>query len=201
MRPGSSRIALQQCTAHATAHSEQRDARRHRPMFSKNFLTPSSQPLLARIVPLVIAAQGLVELTQQVLLLGRQIDRRLDHHATEQVSDRAAAHRANALFAQAKHSPGLRLRRNLERHVSIQSWHVDLAAENRRREADRHLAGEVTAIALEDRVLADLNLDVQITGRSTVAPGFPFTGEADPIPVVDTGRNLTVRVFGRRIRP
>src|SRR6185295_14859182 len=44
-------------------------------------------------------------------------------------------------------------------------------------------------------MLADLNFDVQITGWPAVAPGFPFTPEADAIAVVDAGRNLDRQRF------
>ncbi len=42
---------------------------------------------------------------------------------------------------------------------AVESGDLDLAAESGLREADRDLADQVVAVPLEERVLADLNLD------------------------------------------
>ena len=64
------------------------------------------------------------------------------------------------------------------------------AAERRRHEADRHLAGQVRAVALEDRMLADDDLDIQVAGRPAIAARFALAGEPDAVAVVDAGRHL-----------
>ena len=46
------------------------------------------------------------------------------------------------------------------------------------------------AVALEDRVLAHVNLDVQIARRSAVAPRLALAGEADAIAGIDARGNL-----------
>src|SRR5690606_9920606 len=45
-------------------------------------------------------------------------------------------------------------------------------------------------VALEDRVLADVDLHVKVTGGAAVFAGFPLAREPDAIAVVDAGRNL-----------
>src|SRR5215469_18276238 len=115
------------------------------------------------------------------------MNRRLHRDPTEEIAPRVAAHRLDAFVAQAKDAPGLGLRRDFHCHITTESRHFDRAAECRGREADRHLTAQVLAIPLEDRVLAHVDLDVQITWRPTVAPGLPFTGETDAIARVDAG--------------
>src|SRR5690606_39165421 len=57
----------------------------------------------ARAVPLAAARDRLVEAPQRLLLLGREIDRRLDLHAAEQIAAARRPHRAHALAFQPEH--------------------------------------------------------------------------------------------------
>src|SRR6185503_3928521 len=103
---------------------------------------------------------------------------------------RAAAHRADALVAQAEHAAGLRAGRDLDRGLPLERRHLDAAAERRDDEADRHFAGEVRAVALEDRVFAHRDLDVEIAGRPAVPARFALAREADSVARVDAPRHL-----------
>src|SRR5215472_223888 len=116
--------------------------------------------------------------------------RGLDDHAAEEVAASAAAHRFHALVAQAKDASRLRLRRDLQHHVPVERRHRYRAAERCGRKAQRHLARKMLAVALEDRVLAHVHLDVEIAGRAAVAAGLAFAGEAHAILVVDAGRDF-----------
>jgi hypothetical protein len=62
----------------------------------------------------------------------------------------------------------------------VRSRHVDLAAERRLREADRHVADDVVAIAREQRVLADVQDDVQIALRSAVESRLALAAQLQP---------------------
>ncbi len=57
------------------------------------------------------------------------------------------------------------------------------------RDADRHLAVQIVAVALEDRMRAHPHLDVQIAGRRAGGAGFALAGKADAIAAVDTRRD------------
>src|SRR5690606_17079652 len=103
---------------------------------------------------------------------------------------RPAAHGLHALLAQSKHAPGLRLRRDLQLHLSAECRHLHGAAERGNDEADGHFTGQVAAIALEDRVLAYSNLDVQVARRSAVAAGLAFPGQTNAIARVDAFGHL-----------
>jgi hypothetical protein len=79
---------------------------------------------------------------------------------------------------------------NLDLRGTVERRDLDLAAEGREREADRHLAVEVVAVALEDAVLGEVDDDVEVAGRAAVDAGFAFAREADAIALVDAGGDL-----------
>src|SRR5690606_32292759 len=58
------------------------------------------------------------------------------------------------------------------------------------REAHRYLAGQVGAIAREQLVGIDANLDVEIPRRPAVAAGLALARQADAVAVVDTCGHL-----------
>src|SRR5690606_14904342 len=148
---------------------------------------PAPRP---RAVTLAAALYRLVEPTQHLLLLARQVHGRLDLHAAVQVSGSRGTQRAYTLALHAEHLSGLRLRRHLEDDGAVERRHLDRAAQRRGREADRHLAREVLPVAREDRVRFDVNLDVQVARRAAVASGLAFAREPYPIAVVDARRHL-----------
>ena len=49
---------------------------------------------------------------------------------------------------------------------------------------------QVVVVALEHRVLLEVNLHVEVAGRAAVDAVFAFAGEPDAIALVDAGRNL-----------
>ena len=68
--------------------------------------------------------------------------------------------------------------------------HLDLAAERQRREVHRNLAGEIVAVALEERMLLDADDDVEIAGRPALRAGFAFAGQPQALPGGDARRDL-----------
>src|SRR5690606_25180004 len=137
-----------------------------------------------------LADEGRLELLQQLALLGAEVDRGLDHRLAVQVARRAAAHRLDALVAQAEQLAGLGLGGNAQFHLAVQRRHADDVAQRRLRDADGHLAMEVVAIAHEDLVRSHPHLDVQVARRGTGRAGLAFAGEADAVAVVHAGRDL-----------
>ena len=116
--------------------------------------------------------------------------RRLDDHLAEEVSGVTRAQPLDALAAQAEDLPGLGLGRHLHLGRTVERRNIDLAAEGGLREADRHLAVKVVALALEDAVLLEVDDDVEVAGRAAVHPGLALAGEADAIALVHAGRNF-----------
>src|SRR5690606_40023929 len=98
--------------------------------------------------------------------------------STEQIALLSASHRLHAFFTQTEYAARLRLRGNLELDGAAERRHLDRAAERRDDEADRYLARQMGAIALEDRMFANANLDIQIAGRTAMSPRLARYGQA-----------------------
>src|SRR5690606_14013145 len=67
---------------------------------------------------------------------------------------------------------------------------LDLAAQCRGGEADRHLAVQVVAFALEHGVRADVDFHVQIPRPAAIDARFAVAAVTQAQALVDTGRNL-----------
>src|SRR5690606_35873180 len=137
-----------------------------------------------------LADEGRLELLQQLALLGAEVDRGLDHRLAVQVARRAAAHRLDALVAQAEQLAGLGLGGNAQFHVAAQRRHADHIAPRRLRDADGHLAMEVVAVAHEDLVWPYPHLDIKVARRRTSRTGLALAGKTDAVAAVDTGRDF-----------
>src|SRR5947209_773134 len=74
--------------------------------------------------------------------------------------------------------------------LSLERGNLHLAAECRFGERDRDLAGDVTALPLEDRVRPHDRDHVQIAGWAAVRARLAFAGEADPVAGIDAGGDL-----------
>src|SRR5688572_20738664 len=144
----------------------------------------------SRAVPLALVLDGRIENAELFLLLGRQVDGRLDLHTAEQIADTALADGAYSLPPKAQLTSGLRFGRNLQDDVTIERRHVDAAAESGHREADGDVAFQVLALPRKDRMGKDRDVDVEVARRSAVATGFAFARQANPVAVVDARRDL-----------
>src|SRR5262249_13132159 len=122
---------------------------------------------------------------QQVFLLGIERNRGLDDHPAEKVAGGSSSHRPHTLLTHPEHAAGLGFARDLEHHLAIQGGHFHRSTQRRGREADRHLAGEMTALTLEYRMLAYSDLDVQVAGRTPVAAGFALAVQTDAVTGID----------------
>src|SRR3546814_95650 len=138
----------------------------------------------------VDADKGFLELLQQFALDVGEKDWGFNHNLADQVAGTAAAHGFDSLAAQAAPLAGLVFLRNPDLGRAIEGWHIDGGAECCLREADRHLAIQVVALALKDRVWANLHIDVQIAVRRTTRPCFALASETDAVTGIDTGRDL-----------
>src|SRR6195256_4611772 len=151
---------------------------------------------LARGVLGAVRLQRLLELPDQLALLGRQMHRCLDDYAAEQVAARTPAHRLHTLVTQPEHTPGLGFGGNLQLHVTLERGHRDAAAERDHGEAHRHFAAQVLAVALEDGVFAHLHFDIQVPRRTAVASGLTLAREPHAVAVVDSGRHFHRQLAG-----
>ena len=102
----------------------------------------------------------------------------------------AVAHVAHALAAQTKHLLALGPRGNFDAGAPIQRRHLDVGAERGLRQAHRHLAVQVIAIALEDGMRLQPHLHVEIARRPAAGAGFALAREPDLVALVHARRHL-----------
>src|SRR5688572_11228430 len=96
----------------------------------------------ARVVASAVGAADRLELAQKLALALGELNRRLDHHVTEEVTGHLAAHALDALALEAERLAALRLGGNADARRAIERRDLDLAAERRGGNRDRHFAME-----------------------------------------------------------
>src|SRR5687767_320870 len=134
---------------------------------------------------------GLLELLEQLFLLGREIGRRLDVDLDVHVAALRRAHDRHALAAQAELVVALGAGRDVDaRHLAIERRHLDVAAERGLHHRDRHAAMDVGALALEELVAAHRQEYVEIARRAAARTGLALAAEADAGAVLDARRDV-----------
>ena len=94
------------------------------------------------------------------------------------------------MLAQAELIAGLGAGRDLHLRLgAVDGRHLDIAAQRGLRHAQRHAHEDVGAVALEDRMRPDRDVDVEIAGRGALATGLAFAGETDARAVLHAGRD------------
>ena len=111
-------------------------------------------------------------------------------HRKEQVAAAAARHVRHSLAAKAEDRPRLRAFRHLERFVSVERRHVDVAAERESREVQRNLARQVVALAPEERVRRNFDEDVKVARGPILRSAFALAADAQPLAIGDACGNL-----------
>src|SRR6185503_5871169 len=140
------------------------------------------------------------ELLEQLSLSRRQLLRRLDDDAHELVAGAVAVQIRHAAAAQTEHLARLCPGRYLHLEAAVERRDLDLGAERGLGDADRHLAHEVRALAREDRMLLDVEHDVEVTRRPAVIAGLALAAELQPRAGVDAGGDLHVDRVGHAPR-
>ena len=100
-------------------------------------------------MPLAARFEALLKLLKNRLLLVVEFHRRFNLNPAQQIACCPAAHRSNALAANAKQFAGLGLGGNLQLHPAIKRWHLYIATQHGRREGNRYLAIQMLAVALK----------------------------------------------------
>ena len=145
---------------------------------------------------LAVFADGGFELAEQLLLLARELGRRLDDDGDELVAARLVADVGDALAAQAEGGAGLRALGDLVADLAVERRDLDGCAERGLREGDGHLAHDIRAVTREDRVLAHRDRHEQIAVRAAVRAGVALVAHAEGLAVVDAGRDLDLDGLG-----
>src|SRR5262245_42030034 len=105
------------------------------------------------------------QFAEQLLLALGQGLRRFHQESDEQVAAPSTAQVRHALPAQVLDVPALDAGLELVRDRSVERGDLDFAAKSGLSEADRHLADQVIAVALKERVVAHVHAHDQIAAR------------------------------------
>jgi len=165
---------------------------------------PESVKQIAHFVPERFFARGLAaveaggdffKLFQQLFLAVGQVDRRFHQNVAVQIARRAGAQGFDAFTFDAHTAAGLRFFRDAQFDFAVQGRDFDFATQGCDGETDRQLAMQIQAVALEDFVFFDADVDVQIACGRAVRTRFAFAAQADALTVVDAGGNVDFNGF------
>src|SRR5690606_31310465 len=101
-----------------------------------------------------------------------------------------------ALAAQTEGLAVLGALRDVDLGLAAQGRHLDAATQRRRGQRHGHRAVQVVAVALEDLVLLDADLDVEVAGRAAIGARLAVAGRADAHAFVDARRDLDFQRLG-----
>ena len=114
---------------------------------------------------------------EQLFLPCRQMGGRLYRCAHELIPLLVAVNVADALSFEPENFSRLGPGRNLHLDFAFERRDVDLYAESRLDEADRHVTDDVQAFSNEERMRLNLNHDIEISGGTTSGAGLAFVPE------------------------
>src|SRR5690606_22167577 len=134
--------------------------------------------------------EGLVEFAQHGLLLVSQAYRGLDRDMRVEVVGIGCTQARDPLAALPEGLAGLGSFRQVDLGSPREGGHPHFTAEGGGCHGNGDLAMEIVAIALEDRVLTDPDLDEEVSRRATVDARLAVAGRADPHPVLDAGGDV-----------
>ena len=137
-----------------------------------------------------------IEFEQQVFLFAIQVDRCFYFDLAVKISLRFGPHIADAFTTQAKDPLRLALRRDLQVGPAFKGRYVDITAQGRSRQADRHFTVQVVAIAGEDRVFLEADLHIKVSRGGSRRARLPFPGEPDLIAIIHSRRDFDLQRLG-----
>src|SRR5882724_6467613 len=143
-----------------------------------------------KVRPRVFGVRSLERLDRVLQAVGRAVRRDLHHQAHVEVARRAALRIGHAAPGEAKPLPALAPPGHLEPHRPVRRRHRDGRAPDRLADRDRHLDGEVLAVAPEERVRPDLHDEVEVARRGAAAPHAALALHAHARTVAHPGGNL-----------
>jgi hypothetical protein len=138
---------------------------------AEKFLGAIEETFVQRTV--FFSAQG-GEFFQLLALLPVETSRDFHEQAREKIAAIARVNVYNAFSAEFKDLSTLGPRWDFEICLPLESGNGDFAAERGERERDRNFTIEIIFFALEDRVLFDVDDNVEITGSAAANAGLPI---------------------------
>src|SRR5437879_353414 len=143
-----------------------------------------------KVRPRVLGVRSFERLDRVLQAVGRAVGRHLHHQTHVEVARRAALRIGHAPPGEAKPLPALAPPGDLQPHRPVRRRHRDGRAADRLADRDRHLDGEVLAVAVEERVRPDLHDEVEVARRGAAAPDAALALHAHARAVAHPGGNL-----------
>src|SRR5688572_17056477 len=152
---------------------------------SEDVLDAVEQPLVVLLVGRrrleFLFRHGRGELLEQFLLLARELLRRRQLHADDQVPPPSPRHVGHPAATQRERGAALRAFRNRVGFLALERRDLDIAAQREGRVVQGDLAEQIVAVALKERMVLDVDDDVQVAGRSSRGPCFALPAETQAL--------------------
>src|SRR5262249_47443597 len=114
-----------------------------------------------------------------------------DHNLHVHVAGLTRPQHRHTLGVQAEPAARLGARRDFDpRHGAVDGGRLEFAAERRCHHRHRYAAVQVGAVALEERVGADRQEDIEVAVGAPTCPHLALASETDPGAVLDPGRDV-----------
>src|SRR6266852_3407503 len=173
-------------------------ARPHTPRLPLPARAVLASERLAQLLPQLLAARALrwrlaLDLRQRLQgrpLLGRELRRRPHVHAHVQIALPPLTDARQPLGAQPIDRAGLRARLHLERRGAVGGRYVQLRAERGLRKGERQVVNQVVAMALEARVVGDVEHRDQIAGWAVARTRHARAAHREIVMVGDAGGDV-----------
>src|SRR5882762_96074 len=132
----------------------------------------------------------LAQLLEHLALLRRQLRGRPDMDADVQVAMAALTEPRQALGAQAVGHAGLGAGLDAQHRLTERRRHLDLRAQRGLREGDAEIVDQVVAVALEARVLFDVEYGDEIAARTVARPRDALPPHREIVVISHAGRHV-----------
>src|SRR5260370_17711725 len=140
----------------------------------------------------IFHAKSCSQLFEELALLARQFAGYNHAHVVEEIALSSAARVRQPFALDTKDGAALRTLRNFQALFARQRRNHNLSPQRRLRHADGNGAEQVRAAPLEERMLLDLEDDVQVARRTAIRSLLAFPGNAEPRARVHSGRNAQI---------
>ena len=145
---------------------------------------------------IIAGAAGFVKLFEQFLLLGGKIAGDFNGDFDVLIAPTLSLQMLYAFFLQFEDVTGLGAGMNLVADLAVQGRYDDLVTKGSLRKGDGNFAPDIVAFPLEDFVLFDVDVNIQVTGRTAVITAVPQSFLGDGLILIDAGRNNNRNGFG-----
>src|SRR5881394_3636141 len=151
---------------------------------------PNRVPELAPALCLRRLVLHLAQRLQHLPLFGRELVRRPDVHAHVQVAMPALAEARQSLGAEAIGHARLRAGLDAQRTLAIGRGHLHVGAERSLCECDAEIVDQIVAVALEARVVLDVEDRDEVATRAVARTGDALPSQRQVVMIGDASRHV-----------